>query len=363
MKYGFYELGLQSKIIKKQFLKQVSNLISDSSFILGPNLEKFEKEFAQFNNVNYCAGISSGLDAAVVAMQSLNLGENDEIIIPANTFIATALAISKIGAKIVLADCDDDYLISVNSIKSLITKKTKAVVFVSLYGRINKKLIEISNFCKKNDLILIEDAAQSHGANINNKYSGTFGDIGTFSFYPAKNLGAFGDGGCIVTNKKKLYETSLYLRNYGSRIKYNHKFKGGNYRLDSIQSIVLSLKLKYLNKWNSSRIKLANKYLSNISNKNIILPPYSEKKQNVWHLFVVRVENRKKFEKYLFSNGVQTVIHYPQCIHHHECYKKDFKSLSFKNADKFSKEIISLPLYPMMDEKVHDKIIRILNKY
>lgn len=321
--------------------------INSGNFILGESLSKFEKEFATYCGSKFCVGVANGLDALKLILLSHNIGSGDEIIVPSNTYIATWLAISDVGAKIVPVEPGIDLNIDPLEIESVITKKTKAILVVHLYGRLCR-MKEIKTLAKKYDLLVFEDAAQAHGAKLKNgNRAGNLSNAGAFSFYPGKNLGALGDGGAITINNKDVYEKLLYLRNYGSKIKYQNLYKGINSRLDELQAKFLSLKLPFLDRDNKHRALLAKRYYERLSNNhNINLPPLSVSDDHVWHLFVMQVDNRKKLARFLSQKGIETLIHYPIAPHHQEAYKElDFK---LPISESIHKEIISLPIGPTM---------------
>ncbi|MEG1523367.1 MAG: DegT/DnrJ/EryC1/StrS family aminotransferase, partial [Bacteroidales bacterium] len=283
-------------------------------------------------NTTHAIGVANGLDALTLTLKAwLELGRvrpNDEVIVPANTYIASILAISEAGLKPILVEPNESsYNLSIENIKSQITPKTRIILPVHLYGLISP-MDEIMSFSRDNNFLVLEDSAQAHGASINSKKAGSWGDAAGFSFYPGKNLGALGDAGAITTNDTELAETVSYLRNYGSRVKYKHEFKGVNSRLDEIQAAFLNVKLKYLDEDTRIRRSIANRYINEINNELIILPKITYEEYHVWHLFVIRVKNRDALQRYLSHNNIQTVIHYPTPPHRQQAYK-EFKGLSF----------------------------------
>ena len=346
----FLDLKAQYKEIKPDIKTAINRVVERQSFILGDELKDFEEKFAKYLGVKYVCGVNSGTDALILALKILGVGPGDEVITPTQSFIATTLAITEVGAKPIFVDSDpDSYLIDVSKIKKKITKKTKAILPVHLYGAPcnMEKIIKIAN---KYSLKVVEDACQSHGSSLNLKKLGTYGDVGTFSFYPGKNLGAYGDGGAMCTNDEKLYQKMLMIRNYGQKIKYHHEEIGVNSRLDGIQAAVLSIKLKHLDEWNKKRNIVANwykKYLdSKIKIQKVIKGGFS-----CYHVFVVEVDDRDKLMAYLKENGVQTLIHYPIPIHLQECYKSlGHKLGDFSVAERASRNLVSLPIYPELDE-------------
>ena len=351
----------------EQELKTAANRVSDSGwYLMGNELETFEQSYAAFCGTKYALGVANGLDALRLIFKAyLELGvmhKGDEVIVLANTYIASVLAITDNDLIPVFVEPKlETYNLDSNNILAAITDKTKAILTVHLYGQnsIDDEMLEI---CSRHDLKLIEDAAQSHGAKWNDKISGGIGDAAGHSFYPGKNLGALGDAGAVTTNDKVLARTISALRNYGSEKKYENIYKGLNSRLDEIQAAFLNVKLKYIQDDIDTRRKVANYYLNNIKNENIILPTVIEEEGHVWHLFVIRTENRNRFQEYLNKNDVQTLIHYPIPIHKQQAYRV-FNNLSLPITEKIHNETISLPLSPVMIKKDIDRVIKILNKY
>lgn len=345
MNIPFLDLKAQYKSIKPEIDEAVKRVIDSQYFVLGSELEAFEKEFAKYLGVKYVIGVNSGTDGLILALLSLDIGKGDEVIAPANSFIATTNAIVQIGAKPILVDCNPyTYQIDIKRVEEAITKITKAILPVHLYGA-PSEIDKLKKVAKRYKLFLIEDACQAHGATLNNKKLGTFSDLGVFSFYPGKNLGAYGDGGAITTNNKNLHEKLLKLRNYGQTKKYYHDSFGINSRLDEIQAAILRVKLKYLDKWNKKRNIVANYY--NKSLKSYKTQKIIENGKSCYHLFVIESDNRDKLKKYLLDNGIHTLIHYPVPIHLQRTYKRlGYKQGDFPNAEKLSKTLLSLPLYP-----------------
>jgi dTDP-4-amino-4,6-dideoxygalactose transaminase len=340
-----------------------TDVLNSGWYIMGEALTTFEKEFAEYCGTKHCIGVANGLDALILILKGLNIGEGDEVIVPSNTYIATILAISLVGATPILVEPDlKTYNISPDSINKLITAKTKVIMPVHLYGQLcdMDKIIDIAD---KHKLKIIEDSAQSHGALHNGKKSGNFGIASGFSFYPGKNLGALGDAGAITTNDDELYTKITALRNYGSHVKYENLYRGLNSRLDELQAALLSVKLKHLDNENNERRKVANLYLNNINNNKIILP-FIEKDElsHVWHLFAVRTENRDDFIKYLSKNEIQTVIHYPIPPHKQKAYS-EWNDLSFPLSELIHSQIVSLPMSSVMRQNEIDRVIYVINKY
>nr|WP_232010594.1 DegT/DnrJ/EryC1/StrS family aminotransferase [Fusobacterium varium] len=299
----------------------------------------------------------------VLAFRALNIKNGDEVIVQANTFIATVMAITMNGATPIFVEPDKYYNIDVNKIEEKITSKTKAICVVHLYGQATnmEKILEL---CKKYNLKLVEDCAQAHGAEYNGKKIGSFGDIGCFSFYPGKNLGCFGDGGAITTNSEEIYKRIKLLRSYGSEKKYHHVEVGYNARLDELQAGLLSIKLSHLDELNDERENIMKRYLEEIKNPLLILPGVNKNCTHVWHLFVVRVEDRNKFQKYLEENGIGTVIHYPIPPHLSKAYEDlGYKKGDFPITENYAETVISLPIYNGMTKEEIDYVIEKMNKY
>lgn len=364
MKVQFSSFVPWEKEIKDELMEAFERVLDKSWYILGGEKEKFENEFAQYCGVDYCIGVGNGLDALMLSLKALGIGNGDEVIVPANTFIATALAVTYAGAVPVLVDADvNTYGIDVLKIEDKITDKTKAIVPVHLYGH-PCDMDKIMDIAKKHNLYVIEDCAQAHGATYKGKRVGTFGIAAGFSFYPGKNLGALGDAGAAVCNDKELADKIRALSNYGSDYKYHHIYQGNNSRLDEMQAAFLSVKLKDLDRVNEERRIIASKYLERINNDKIILPFVSDDVEHVWHIFSVRCQYRDDLEKYLNDNGISTNKHYPIPIHLQQCYTDlNYKEEDFPIAEEISKTQLSLPLfYGMRDEEV-EYVIDVINKF
>ena len=351
----------------EQELKEAANRVIDSGwYLMGKELESFETNYAQFCGVNFALGVANGLDALRLIFKAyIELGvmqRGDEVIVPANTYIASLLAISDNDLVPVLVEPNrETYNLDSALVEQAITPKTKAVLTVHLYGQnsIDQHLLDI---CKKHHLRLIEDGAQSHGALWYNKVSGGIGDAAGHSFYPGKNLGALGDAGAITTNDSVLAKTIEALRNYGSHKKYENKYQGLNSRLDEIQAAFLNVKLKYIEEDIKGRRRVANYYLENIKNPSILLPKVINEGGHVWHLFVIRTKNRGKLQSYLNDNEIQTLIHYPLPAHKQEAYK-EFNKLSFPITEEIHEEVLSLPLSGIMTLKEIEQVSATLNSY
>ena len=348
-------------------LKEAAASVIDSGwYLIGKELENFESNYAQFCRTKYALGVANGLDALRLIFKAyIEMGvmqKGDEVIVPSNTYIASVLAISDNGLIPVLVEPNiNTYNLDSSLIEKAITSKTKAVLTVHLYGQlsIDQSMLDI---CKKHNLKLIEDGAQSHGAEWNGMKSGGIGDATGHSFYPGKNLGALGDAGAVTTNDQELAQVITALRNYGSHVKYENKYQGLNSRLDEIQAAFLNVKLKYMDTDIQARRNVANQYLQNIKNAKITLPVLLHPQQHVWHLFVIRTAEREKLQAYLLDQGVQTLIHYPIPPHHQEAYK-EFNDLSFPLTEKIHHEVLSLPLSPVMTEEDIKYVIEKINAY
>ncbi len=326
---------------KKAVFSKINNLIKNSKFVGGEEVLKFENNFSNFTGAKYCVSVGNGTDALEIAVKSLNLKKNSEVIVPVNTWISTAEAVVNNGLKLVFCDINlDDYTICLKDLKKKINKKTSAIIAVHLYGN-PTDIVNIKKIIKKKNIKIIEDCAQAHGTKINNKHVGTFGDVGTFSFFPGKNLGGFGDGGAIITNSKKIYDYSSRARSHGAKKKYDHKFSGRNSRLDSIQSAVLNIKLKNYKRVLSIRNKLAKVYFSKLQYLNEVKTfKINKKNQYSFHQFVIRTTKRNMLKKYLAKNNIDTMIHYPYMLNEVSFFPKKF----LKNSKNLGGKILSLPI-------------------
>lgn len=350
--------------IKNEIHKSIEKVFNSGQLILGNQVKIFENNFAKFLNCKYGIGVNSGTDAITIALKAFNFPPNSEVITVANTTVPTIAAIRNANLKPVFADINLENLqIEPNNIKRLITSKTKAVVVVHLYG-IPAPINEIKKICKKYDLILLEDCAQSHGSKLGQKFTGSFGDVSCFSFYPTKNLGAYGDAGICITSKKKLYEKMKKLRAYGYNNKMCSIFEGINSRMDELQAGILNVKLKYFKKNILLRKKIAERYLSEINNNKIIFPVPTKNSYAAYHLFVIRCFKRNQLQKYLYENGIETKIHYPVPVHLMQAYKfLKYCKNSLPNTEKASMQILSIPIYPGLKDEEISKIIQTLNKF
>ncbi|EFK5350233.1 DegT/DnrJ/EryC1/StrS family aminotransferase, partial [Escherichia coli] len=350
----FLNLQKSNARYNNELIEAAVRVIESGWYISGSELNAFENNFAKYCKVKHAIGVANGLDALTLTLKAWQelgkLKRNDEVLVPANTYIASILAISEAGLKPVLVEPNEfSYNLSVDNIRAKITANTRVILPVHLYGLISP-MDEIMNFARENNLLVLEDSAQSHGASINGKKAGSWGDAAGFSFYPGKNLGALGDAGAVTTNDTDLADTVRYLRNYGSKIKYKHEFKGVNSRLDEIQAAFLNVKLNYLDDDIRIRRNIANRYLNEIKNELIVLPTISSEENHVWHLFVIRIKDRDSLQHYLTKHNIQTVIHYPTPPHRQLAYK-EFKDLCFPLSEELHREVISIPMDPTLTEE------------
>ncbi len=362
----FLDLKSLNAQYEQALIQASTEVIRSGWYIHGSACKNFEKEFADFCGAKECIGVANGLDALTLIFSAYKelgiLQDEDEVIVPANTYIASILAISQNNLKPVLVEPDiHTYNLDPLKIEEKITSKTKAIMAVHLYGQ-TANMSEINKIAKKHNLKVIEDSAQAHAAVYEGKRSGNLADASGFSFYPGKNLGALGDGGAVTTNDKALADTIRALGNYGSHKKYENLYKGVNSRLDELQAALLSVKLKHLDRDTQKRREIADFYLENINNKNIVLPNVENRESHVWHLFVVRTANRVKLQKFLLENDIQSMIHYPIPPHKQEAYK-EWKDLSFPITEKIHAEVLSVPMSPVLTEDQMVKIVDVLNTY
>jgi dTDP-4-amino-4,6-dideoxygalactose transaminase len=315
----FVDLKTQFRSLREEIAPRVTRVMEEASFILGPDVATFEENFAAYVGTQHCVGVESGTAALQIALEGLGIGPGDEVILPANTYIASALAVSAVGARPVLVDCEANYLIDPRLLDGALTPRTKAIMPVHLYGQV-VPMDAIVEFARRHGLYVIEDAAQAHGARWRGRRAGSFGEVGCFSFYPGKNLGAYGDAGAIVTNAAALDERFRLLRDFGQRKKYEHLIKGGNCRLDSIQAAVLDVKLRHLDAWNDARRRHAGAYDARLAEMGIKPPGCPHEEGHVYHLYVIEVEQRDRVMAKLSERGIATGIHYPIPIHLQEAY-------------------------------------------
>lgn len=360
----FLDLKQQYNSLKNEIIPEIESVLENSQFILGPKVIAFEENFAKYCNVKHAIALNNGTEALALALMALGIKTGDEVIIPANTFVATAEAIVQCGAVPVLVDIDpESYNINTKLIESKITSKTKAIMPVHLYGQM-ADMDEILSIAKKHNLYVIEDACQAHGAEYKGKKAGSLGIIGCFSFYPGKNLGAYGEGGACVTNSDELARKIKLLREHGSEKKYYHDIVGYNYRMHGLQGAVLNVKLKYLDNWNNSRIKNAGIYTKNLEGlKGLIIPKAGANNKHVFHLYVVQLAqagiDREEFIDKLKKQDITALIHYPLPIHLQKGYQfLGYKEGDFPVTESAARRIVSLPMYPELSE---EQILHVCN--
>ena len=356
MDRGFYKY-------QEEFEQKALEVLRSGWYILGPEVEAFEKEFAAYTGSAHCVGLATGLDAWWLAFRVLGIGAGDEVIVQANTYIASVMGITINGATPVFVEPDAFYNMNTQNLESYITEKTKAILVVHLYGQASK-MDDILALCKKHNLRLVEDCAQSHGACFKGKMTGTFGDIGCFSFYPSKNLGAFGDAGAIVTEDEEIAKSIRMYRNYGSEKRYYNKVVGANSRLDELQAGLLRVRLKYMQELTDERIQLAARYSAKIKNDKLILPQVREDADSVWHQYVIRTEKRDELIDYLNGLNIGTIIHYPIPPHLSEAYAYlGFKKGDYPITEEYAETVLSIPMYNGMTREEQDRVIDALNAF
>ena len=358
----FLDLAKINNRFRAEVDERITNILDKGWYLQGEENDKFSAHFAQYCGAKYALGVANGLDALRLIIKASGLGAGDEIIVPANTYIATILAISDNGCTPVLVEPDiHTYNITPDLIEQAITPKTKAIMVVHLYGQA-VQMQKVWDLAKKYNLKVFEDCAQAHGAYYQDRKVGNLSDAAAFSFYPGKNLGCMGDGGAVVSNDKTLIDKVKALANYGSDRKYHHIYKGLNSRLDEIQAAVLDVKLPHLDADNARRREIAKYYREHITNPKIILPQTYDEKAAVWHVFVVRTEERDRFQQYLSDKGVQTIIHYPTPPHKQEAYK-ELNNQSYPITEEIHKTIISLPISPVMTDDEVKQLVEVVNDW
>lgn len=351
-KIPFVDLSIQNKAIVSKWLDEAANLIDTNCLIKGDPVAEFEKDFAFFNHCYHCVGVASGTDALLLALLACGVGEGDEVITVSHSFVATAEAISMVGAKPVFVDIVDHFFtMDAGQLASAMTQKTKAIIPVHLYGQC-ADMEPILEFAAANNLYVIEDACQAHGATYRGKYAGSMGDLGCFSFYPTKNLGALGDAGAVITNNPQLADRIRQYADHGQSKRYHHNRKGMNSRLDTLQATALRLKLRKLKEWNHQRRMIAKKY-DELLVGTVKTPAVKENNEHVYHLYVIETDRRDKLHDYLLEQGIATMIHYPIPIHKQVAFSKEFLSQNNKALSRTEKSvdrILSLPLYLGIDD-------------
>jgi dTDP-4-amino-4,6-dideoxygalactose transaminase len=363
-KINCLDLKGQHEQIKKEIFDAFERVYEKTAFSGGPFVEEFEKHFCNYIGANYAVGVSNGTIALHMAMLALNIGVGDEVIVPANTFIATAWGVSHANATPVFVDCDKDtWQLDVSKIEAAITPKTKAIIGVHLYGQ-PFDVDAVLALCKKHNLYLIEDAAQAQGARYNGKTVGVFGEMACYSFYPGKNLGACGEAGGLTTNNEKYFKHLQSLRNHGSVVRYYHDEIGYNYRMGGLEGASLTVKLKYLENWNNRRREIAFRYQKEIVNPKIKMqskPSYSD---GIYHLFVVTTENKDAFVKHLADNSINAAYHYPVPCHLQKAYQHlKYKFGDFPNSEYLASHCVSLPMYAELTDEQVNHVITIINQY
>ena len=365
MKIMANNLKRQFDLHAEEYEKKAVDVLRSGWYILGKEVDNFEKEWANYVGTKYCVGVASGLDALWIAFNVLGIKKGDEVIVCSNSYIACVMGITINGATPIFVEPDEYDNMDADKIEEKITNKTKAILAVHLYGQ-SCDMTKICELAKKYDLKVVEDCAQSHGNHWLGKTVGSFGDIGCFSFYPSKGCGAFGDAGCITTNDESLANKVRVFRNYGSEKRYYNQVVGTNSRLDEIQAGLLRVKLKYLEEFNEERCKIANKYLKEIKNEDIILPEVRPGADSTWHQFVIHVKNGRRDEliNYLSGYEIGTLIHYPIPPHMAEAYEYlGYKKGDFPIAEKYANEVLSLPMYNGMTSEEQDYVIEKINKF
>lgn len=356
MDKGFYKY-------QEEFEKKALEILRSGWYILGKEVQSFEKEFADFCGTDYCAGLASGLDALWIAFRVLGIGAGDEVIVQSNTYIASVMGITINGATPIFVEPDEFFNIDASKIEEKITEKTKAVLVVHLYGQASN-MAPVQELCKKYNLKLVEDCAQSHGAKFNGQMTGTFGDIGCFSFYPSKNMGAFGDAGAIITNNRKIWEDVKIFRNYGSEKRYYNKVVGTNSRLDELQAGLLRVRMSHMKEITEEKRNIAKRYAQGIQNPLLQLPQIRDGADSVWHQYVLRCKERDRLEKYLNEKEIGTIIHYPIPPHLAEAYAYlGYREGNFPIAEQYAEEVLSLPIYNGITEEEQNYVIEALNQF
>ena len=353
---GFYQY-------QEEFEAAALRVLRSGWYIMGKELTAFEEEYAAHMGAKYCVGLASGLDALWMAFRVLGIGKGDEVIVQGNTYIASVMGITMNGATPVFVEPDEYYNMDTSKIEEKITDKTKAILVVHLYGQASK-MDDVVALCKKYNLRLVEDCAQSHGSKYKGQTTGTFGDIGCFSFYPSKNIGAFGDGGAIITNDEAIAKEMKILRNYGSEKRYYNKIVGTNSRLDEIQAAMLRVRLSHANELNDEKKAIARRYDKELKNSLIELPKVRDGAEHIYHQYVVRCKERDRFQEYLKENDISTIIHYPIPPHLAEAYEYlGFKKGDFPITESCANEVLSIPMFNGMTKEEQDYVIEVINNY
>ena len=360
----FVDLKAQYRSIQEEIDEAIKNVINETAFIGGKYAAKFEVEFAAFLNVRHCIACANGTDSLEILLKAMGVGEGDEVIVPAISWISTSEAVSSVGATPVFVDIAADYYtIDISKIEAKITSKTKAIIPVHLYGQ-PVDMVSVMRIAKKHNLKVLEDCAQAHEAEFNGQRVGTFGDCASFSFYPGKNLGAYGDAGGMVTNDYEIARKARMIANHGQEGKHNHIIEGRNSRMDGVHAAVLSVKLKHLDKWTTLRIQHSKTYSEQLAQSSVTAPSVIKNGKHVFHLFVIRSEKRDELMEHLKAYDVQVAIHYPKALPFLECYTdREFKEVDYPVAAQIQGEILSLPLFPELTENQISKVTELINEF
>lgn len=363
MQVEFTVLKRTFDLHKEEYEAAALGALNSGWYILGKEMEAFEREFAAYMGAKHCVAVNSGTDALILAFRALGIREGDEVIVPANTYIASVIGVTENGGTPVFVDADAQMGIDAAAIEAKISPRTKVILPVHLYGQASQ-MDAICQIAKRHGLHIVEDCAQCHGSRFGGQLTGTFGSIGCFSFYPTKPLGAFGDAGALVTNDDALAEKLRLLRNYGSKVKYHNEINGVNSRMDEVQASMLRVGLKYLDEGNAERSRLAERYLKEIHNPKVTLPSARRNATHVYHQFPILVEERDRCREYLEAEGIKTQIHYPIPPYVAECYAAwGYRWEDFPNAARYARQEISLPIYTGLPDEEAERVIDVLNRF
>jgi len=360
----FADLKRQYQYLKSEIDACIHSSLENTAFVGGPGILEFEKSFSEYIGVEHCIACANGTDSIEILLKAMGITNGDEVLVPAISWISTSEAVSSLGASPVFVDIDpSNYTIDINQIKAKITDKTKAIIPVHLYGQ-PADMKSIMQIAKEFDLKVLEDCAQAHGAKIEGQMVGSFGDAASFSFYPGKNLGAYGDAGCMVSDNDEIAKTVRRIANHGQEGKHNHIIEGRNSRLDAMQAAILNVKLPYLNGWITRRNEIGKKYLKEITNSKISTPVIRNNEFHAFHLFVIRSKGRQNLINYLKINGIGSSIHYPIALPFLECYEHlQHKEIDFPIASQYQNQILSIPMFPELQDNEISKVITTLNKF
>ncbi|WP_250479410.1 MULTISPECIES: DegT/DnrJ/EryC1/StrS family aminotransferase [unclassified Caballeronia] len=361
----FFDMQAAHGELQQQFKETFARVALGGQLIMGPELTAFETEFAAYCGVKHCIGVGNGLDALALALRAKGIGAGDEVLVPSQTFMATWLAVTIVGATPVPVEIDEKHFVVDSAhIERKITSRTKAIIPVHLFGQ-PAQMHEINQIAHRRGLFVLEDAAQAHGAKLGDQRCGSLGDAAAFSFYPTKNLGALGDGGAVVTNDTKLADKLIALRNYGSKVKYVHDVKGTNSRLDELQAALLRIKLPLLDGWNQARRKIADRYTVGLQSlSEVVLPSALAGTEPVFHLYVIRCKRRDELAKFLQERHIATAIHYPTAPHMQGAFKDlGIPADAFPDARRAADEVLSLPMWPQMSEEAIDEVVRSVREF